>query len=195
MGTTLLQLGSRDSLEYNFTTTFVWRNIYGFKIARMDDYFLLRANAKDTSYLFPTGRGPLEPVIRALAADAGEVGVPLRFNTVLPAAKAWLTETYPGKFDFTLSRDGADYVYETQSLATLTGKKLASKRNHIHRFLDNNPDWQYEPFSAANLGEVRKMATEWIMVTGCAPDAGLSDEYCAVESAIRHYDELVFPAG
>lgn len=191
----LLKLGVRDSLEYNFTTTFVWRNVYGFKVARMDDYFLLRADSKDTSYLFPAGQGPLEPVIRALEADSRAAGVPLRFNTVLPAAKAWLTEAYPGKFAFELSRDGADYVYETQSLATLTGKKLAAKRNHINRFLDNNPDWQYEPFSAGNLDEVRKMTTAWIMITGCAPDAGLTDEYCAVEAAIRHYDELELSGG
>ena len=186
----LLRMSERDSLEYNFTTTFVWRNVYSFHLARMDDYFLLRSDPKNPTYLFPAGRGPLEPVIRALHADARKAGVPLRFNTVLPGAKARLEALYPGKFIFERSRDNADYVYETQSLATLSGKKLASKRNHIHRFLDNHPTWQYEPLTGQNLNEARLMNTAWILQTGCAPDEGLSDEYCAVESAIRHFDEL-----
>ncbi len=191
----LLKIGIRGSLEYNFTTTFVWRNIYSFHIARMDDYFLLRANPKTPSYLFPAGRGPLEPVIRALQEDASAAGCPLVFNTVLPDAKARLEELYPGKFAFEYYRDGADYVYDRQALASLVGKKLAGKRNHIRRFLDNHPDWRYEPVSRENLEDVRKMNNLWCIQNGCAEDAAISDEYCAVESAIRHFDELGLTGG
>ena len=191
----LLQKGERGSLEYNFTTAYVWRNIYCFRIARMDDYFLLRAGTAKPSYLFPSGQGPLEPVIHALKADAMKAGSPLVFNTVLPAGKAWLEQTYPGKFTFEYWRDGADYVYDRQALETLSGKKLASKRNHIHRFLDNNPDWRYEPVSQANLDEVRKMNHLWCIENGCSENLGISDEYCAVESAIRHFDELKLTGG
>lgn len=191
----LLKTGNRGSLEYNFATTFVWRNIYRFEIARMDDYFLLRADPKNPTYLFPAGRGPLEPVIRTLHEDALEAGVPLVLNTVLPDARARLEELYPGKFTFEYWRDGADYVYDTQALATLAGKKLAGKRNHIRRFLDNHPDWRYEPISADNLEDVRKMNNIWCIQNGCAEDLAISDEYCAVESAIRHFDELGLSGG
>jgi len=191
----LLKLSPRGSLEYNFTTTFVWRNIYGFQAARMDDYFLLRAGTCNPSYLFPAGTGPLDPVIRALQEDARQAGVPLTFNTVLPDGKAMLEAFYPGKFAFEFWRDGADYLYETQALATLAGKKLGAKRNHIHRFLENNPDWQYEPLTQRNLNEARIMNTAWCIQNGCAEDMAISDEYCAVESAIRHFDELGLSGG
>lgn len=191
----LLKMGIRGSLEYNFTTTFVWRNIYNFGVARMDDYFLLRANPQCPSYLFPAGRGPLEPVILALQEDAREAGTPLVFNTVLPDAKAKLEELYPGKFEFEYYRDGADYVYDREALSSLVGKKLAGKRNHIRRFLDNHPDWQYESIGKENLDDVRKMNNLWCIQNGCAEDAAISDEYCAVESAIRHFDELGLSGG
>ena len=191
----LLKTGNRGSMEYNYTTTFVWRNSYRFEIARMDDYFLLRTDPQNPTYLFPAGRGPLEPVIRALHEDALEAGVSLVFNTVLPDAKGRLEELYPGKFAFEYWRDGADYVYDTQALATLAGKKLAGKRNHIRRFLDNNPDWRYEPVSAENLDDVRKMNTVWCIQNGCAEDLAISEEYCAVESAVRHFDELGLSGG
>lgn len=191
----LLSMGERGSLEYNFTTTYVWRNSYCFKIARLDDYFLLRADQSNPTYLFPAGQGPLEPVIRALQEDAELAQVPLTFNTVLPDARAKLEELYPGKFTFEYWRDGADYVYDTQALATLAGKNLGSKRNHIRRFLDNHPDWRYEPMTKDNLDDVRQMNHIWCIQNGCAQDMAISEEYCAVESAIRHFDELELTGG
>ena len=189
------KLGTRGCLEYSFTSAFVWRHIYGYQIARMDDYFLLRANPKHPTYLFPAGQGPLEPVVRALEADAAQNGVPLVFDTVLPDGKAALEQMYPGKFTFACNRDGADYVYETQALATLKGKKLSAKRNHINRFLSDNPSWRYERISSENLDEVRRMNTVWCMKAGCSHGMEIGDEYCAVEAAIRCYDELHLSGG
>ncbi len=191
----LLKMSDRGSLEYNFTTCFVWRHIYNFHIARLDDYLILRSDPNNPSFLFPAGKGPLEPVIKTLAAEAKDKGVPLVFNTVLPNDKAKLEELYPGKFEFEYYRNGADYIYETQSLATLSGKKLSAKRNHIHRFLDNHPTWQYEPVSKANIDDIKQMNMAWCLQAGCNQDSGLNDEYCAVEQAMRHYDELGLSGG
>ncbi|MBE0600925.1 MAG: DUF2156 domain-containing protein [Firmicutes bacterium] len=188
-------MSPRESLEYNFTTAFVWRNSYCHHIARMGDYFLLRANPLHPAYLFPAGQGPLEPVIRALAEDAQTLGFPLVFNTVLLDTKETLETLFPGKFAFEPCRDGADYIYETQALAELTGKKYGAKRNHINRFLENHPGWQYEPLTAENFDDVRKMNTLWCLQNGCDEDMAISDEYCAVESAIRHFDELGLVGG
>ena len=196
----LFQMGKRGSLDYNFTTCFVWRYILNYHIARLDDYLILRSEPKNPTYLFPAGQGPLEPVIRAMAEDAKSVGFPLRFCAVLADDKARLEEAFPGKFEFTLSRDIADYVYETQALATLSGKKLAAKRNHIHRFLDNHPTWQYEPIDKNNMDDVQQMHMAWCLQAGCLKDgalldSGLSDEYCAVEQALKHFDELGLSGG
>ena len=191
----LLKMGPRASLEYNFTTTFVWRCSYGHHIARMDDYFLLRANPVHPAYLFPAGKGPLEPVICALAEDAKALGFPLVFNTVMPDTKGMLETLFPGKFKFEPCRDGADYVYETQALASLIGKKYSAKRNHINRFLDSHPGWRYEPITEENFDDVRKMNTVWCIQNGCAEDMAISEEYCAVESALRHYDVLGLTGG
>ncbi len=196
----LFQMGKRGSLDYNFTTCFVWRYIYNYHIARLGDYLILRSEPKDPTYLFPAGQGPLTPVIQAMAEDAKSLGAPLRFNTVLAGDKTRLEEAFPGKFEFTLSRDAADYIYETQSLATLSGKKLAAKRNHIHRFLDNHPTWQYEPIHRDNISDVQQMHMAWCLQAGCQSDgtladSGLSDEYCAVEQALKHFYELRLSGG
>ena len=191
----LFAMGERGSLEYSFTTSFLWRHIYQFRVARMDDYMILLSEPKNPTYLFPSGQGPLEPVIEALAEETRQLGIPLVFNVVLPGDRARLEAMYPGKFEFTLWRDGADYIYDTQSLATLSGKKLSAKRNHIHRFQDNHPTWQYEELSDANMDEARQMNLAWCLQVGCMEDGGLTDEYCAVEQAFRHFSELKLSGG
>ena len=191
----LFAMSERGALEYSFTTSFLWRHIYQFRVARMNDYLILQSEPKNPTYLFPPGRGDIKPVIDTLIAQAKEIGIPLLFNTVLPAGKAALEELYPGQFDITYYRDGADYIYDTQSLATLAGKKLAAKRNHIHRFLDSHPSWQYEPLTEKNMDEARQMNLAWCLQAGCMDDSGLTDEYCAVEQAFRHFFDLRLSGG
>ena len=52
---------------------------------------------------------------------------------------AKLNEWYPDRFQIEYNRDVADYVYEAEKLATLAGKKLHAKRNHINKFIACKP--------------------------------------------------------
>lgn len=58
----------------------------------------------------------------------------------------------------------ADYVYESEKLATLSGKKLHSKRNHVNKFKIVYADrWSYEPISEDNLEECVQTGLKWRM--------------------------------
>lgn len=48
----------------------------------------------------------------------------------------------------------SDYIYNAESLATLAGKKLQKKRNHVNRFIADNPHYKFEAITAENIGEV-----------------------------------------
>lgn len=191
----LFAMGERPSLEYNFTNTFVWRHVYRLRVARMADRMLILSDPENPTFMFPAGRGPIEPVIEQMAKDAARAGVPLRFHALLAGEKAWLESTYPGRFDFEEYRDGADYVYERERLATLTGKKLAAKRNHINRFVENHPDWRYEPLTQANREEAREMNVAWCEEAKLRQMSDLGSEYCAVDQALRHFDALGLSGG
>jgi hypothetical protein len=191
----LFAASRRESLEYNFTNSFVWRHVYRLRVARMGDRMLMLSDPESPTFLFPAGRGPLEPAIERMAEDALIAKVPLRFHSVLPEDRAWLEAKYPGKFSFEACRDAYDYVYERERLATLHGKKLSAKRNHINRFLENNPDWRYEPISQANIEEVRRMNLAWCVEASNRQTSDLGGEYCAVEQSLRHYDALGLSGG
>ena len=192
----LLSIEQIPCEEYSFTFSYIWRIPYHLKVARMDDYLLLLADRlENQSYLFPTGKGDLKPVIEALREDAAIHGVKLRFHALLGSQKQKLEELFPGQFEFVEQRDYADYFYETQSLATLAGKKLHGKRNHINRFIENNPDWKYEPISPENIEQCREMTNVWCLQVDCEGDDDLKKEACAIKQAFEHYEELQFSGG
>lgn len=191
----LLRAGGQGSLEYSFTSSFIWQKVYGLRAAQYEGYMVQLAAGEEPNYLFPAGSGPLERVLRALREDARERGGGLYFHTVLEAQKQALEELYPGRFQFTDQRDTYDYVYNAESLITLKGKKLSGKRNHINAFKMSHAEWQYEPLSRENLGEALKMSDEWCREAGCKDSSSLSSETCAVDQAFRYYFDLKLEGG
>jgi len=112
-------------------------------------------------YGFPIGGGDLKPAILALQADAQYRGVPLCIRGLTERSRLEMEAAFPGKFDYTPDPTVYDYIYEAEKLATLAGKKLHAKRNHINRFLEEHTDWVFEPITAENLSECLAMSREW----------------------------------
>ena len=68
-----------------------------------------------------------------------------RMYNVTPDDFARLESWYPGRFEIEYDRDEADYVYESEKLATLSGKKMHGKKNHVNRFQKEfEGRWSYE---------------------------------------------------
>ena len=55
----LLSYSDYRSTEYNFTVLYIWKDTYKTKIARLDDFLLIRSGECETgfAYIFPAGRG------------------------------------------------------------------------------------------------------------------------------------------
>lgn len=98
-------------------------------------------------------------------------GRPFLMYNVTPEYFAQLEEWYPGRFQIEYDRDSADYVYESEKLATLSGKKLHGKRNHINKFKSLFEDrWSYESMTKDNLEECFQMALKWRTENDCEDD-------------------------
>lgn len=184
-----------NTLEYNFTTTFIWRSIYNFRIVQNPDWFILFSDTKRPSFLYPYGKGEIKPVLDEMIAYCKNKGITPAFHSVSPMAREELETLYPGQFTFTLVRDAGDYIYERESLATLKGKKLSAKRNHINRFLEAYPNWKYERITKENIEEVYRMNQKWCAAADCKNDPGLREEGCAVKQAFRHFFDLKLDGG
>ncbi|MCF0142791.1 MAG: GNAT family N-acetyltransferase [Parasporobacterium sp.] len=96
-------------------------------------------------------------------------------------------------------RDYFDYLYRTEDLRELKGKRYASKRNHIHRFTENG-EWSYEPLDRENFADCLATLKDWHDRKSQADDdPDLLDEYdmesLEIHKALNNLDDLGFWGG
>jgi len=191
----LLKFSDFRGAEYCFTNLFIWDGIYKSKIGRYKDFLLLRTGEEnDYHYLYPAGRGDKREIIELLMEDSQKWGQKLSLISLTNETRAELEGLFPGKFEFTPAENSFDYVYESEKMITLSGKKLQPKRNHINYFL-NNYNWSYEDFTPDKIDEVTSFNLEWCKITDCRQHETLMWESCAVEKCLSHFQELGVKGG
>ncbi|MBE5880222.1 MAG: DUF2156 domain-containing protein [Lachnospiraceae bacterium] len=166
--------------EQSFGNNYLWSDIYRTKVGFMADCMVFRTE-KTKSVSFPIGEKPLQ-AIPLLREYMKEIGEPFRMGLVIPEQFAMLEKAYPGEFQIEYRRHEADYIYRTESLMTLAGKKLHAKRNHINRFRENNPDWCFEVITEENVEECIEMVKVWLETT---PGGNAEDKREEVDVTIR----------
>lgn len=192
----LLRQGGYDTCEYSFTDIFMWSSLYGAQIARWQDFVTVRSRVGNScQYLFPAGQGDRRAAVQQILDDAAERGERAMFYGVPAPAKLFLEEEFPGVFRFTDQREHYDYLYHAQDLAELPGKKFQKKRNHVSRFLRENPDWKFLPITQEAMPAVRAFSEQWYADYPGGPETGIDDEHRAVNRALDHFEELGLRGG
>ncbi len=175
--------------EFSFVNVYLW----GKQNLAVSDgcLILLSYFGKTVVYSYPLGQGDKKAAIEAIIADSKERGIPCRINGMLPSEKEWLERLFPDRFEFNTTEASYDYVYDINALADLTGKKYHSKRNHINRFRQNNPDYTVEPISESNIKAVRDMAEEWFLNRECqVPESNFTMERTALDKLFMGFSKL-----
>ena len=191
----LLRYSDYRGAEYCFTNLFIWSGIYQSKIARYKDFLLLRSSHGGmASYLYPAGTGDRKEVLDLIIDDASRRGEKSMLISMSGQAKKEVEDLYPGRFDFFPVRESFDYIYESEKLITLSGKKLQPKRNYINRFKEL-PDWKYEDLTLEMIPDVIEFNKEWCKDVDCGSNKSLGSEVCAVSKCLNNYRHLGLSGG
>ena len=154
------------------------------------------ANVYLWSRQYPVKWAIVKNALEEMMEYSKEKGRPFLMYNVTPEYFAQLEEWYPGRFQIEYDRDSADYVYESEKLATLSGKKLHGKRNHINKFKSLFEDrWSYESMSKDNLEECFQMALKWREENDCENDDEKRGEMCVALNSLRLFEELHLTGG
>ncbi|MBU3875472.1 DUF2156 domain-containing protein [Faecalicatena sp. AGMB00832] len=179
------------SCERTFANVYLWSRHYHVKYAVIEDALIFQDDEVDLAFAYPAGEPQcVKNALEFLTKYSQERGYPLKLYNVTQENFAQLEAWYPGEFQVEYIRDAADYVYESEKLATLPGKKLHSKRNHINKFKSLYPNWSYESLSEANQEECFQMALKWRNQNGCDEDPEKNAEMCVTLNSLRLYKEL-----
>lgn len=147
-----------------FATMFIWSNYYNLETAENGEFFFIRFNIKNrpSAYFFPIGKGDLKKAVNELWQYSKSKGEKLKFLLATEENAKALEKNFPSRFSFEKDRDCFDYVYLTEKMISLSGKKLHSKRNHLNYFFEN---YEYEYIDVDNekiLNECAQKAYELI---------------------------------
>ncbi|HIZ85220.1 MAG TPA: DUF2156 domain-containing protein [Candidatus Coprenecus stercoravium] len=193
----LLAVSDYRATEYCFTTLYIWAGFFGTRIARHRDWLMMRSEwDKDSlSYIFPAGNGDVREILDLIEEDAAACGKKAVVWAVSGAAEK-IEAACPGMYEFTPVRKSFDYIYETERMISLSGKKYQPKRNFISRFKTLYPDWTYEDItSGGQIDECLEMTDRWCAVNGCSHDKSMQMEACAVRSALNNFGHLRLKGG
>ena len=161
--------------ERTFANAYLWARFYNLGWAEISDTLVFRIGEEENY--------------------AKEKGYPFHMHSVSREEMEELEQYFPEKFQVEWDRDVADYVYETEKLTNLSGKKYHSKKNHINQFKAANPDWSYESITDENVEECFQMALKWRTENGCDEHHGKNSEMCVTLNSLRLFKELELRGG
>lgn len=147
--------------EFTFSNNLLWSPYYGIRYAIIEDMLVFIAYDSTFSVTYPMGEHDVKKTLDILMDYMKSQGKEFRMHLISPVQFEKLEEFYPGLFEIEYNRDDADYIYETEKMISLSGKKLHSKRNHINKFKETYQNWQYESITDENVEECIAMAHEW----------------------------------
>ena len=181
------------SCDMAFANIYCWSHLHNPEIAKWDNFLFIRfggVDGKHHTYMEPIGEGDNIVAFKKLVeyvANCNEsfkmAGVSANFaekiRTSIPFCAYYL---YPKRSQF-------DYIYNTNQLQTLAGKKLQPKRNHINTF-KKLYNFTTEPLSSAHKDQVLKLVEEWREGKENADLAAYECEREAIEKGMTNFDRL-----
>ncbi|MBP2649956.1 MAG: hypothetical protein H6Q74_781 [Firmicutes bacterium] len=192
----LLAKVNKRGCEYTFTNMFIWSYKFDVKVAKVNDYLVVKLNLPaGRCYMYPVGSGDIKPVIIELKRDAEESNHDFFMTGVDQKSVSELAELFPDCFVYEEERSSFDYLYSVEKLAELSGRKLHGKRTHISRFIENNPDWSYEPLTQDNIQECYRMDREWYKLNPDNQYRTDLNEGNEIKRALDNYAELKLDGG
>lgn len=180
--TDILLISDKRFCEYTFGNMFCWGAPYGMRFA-VTDGTLIVGDPEKRRFNYPAG-----PKADVVADKLLKLYPDLSFSCMDEKDAKRLCDM---GFEVHETAERFDYIYESQKLSTLSGKKLAAKRNHINAFLSDG-QWHTAPITSENVSELYEFNRKWCKNYCGAMNSSLEHEMCAVQQGLDNFEALGF---
>jgi uncharacterized protein len=179
--------------EYSFMSLFIWRKVFDTQYCIYKNTLIIKKNSKEFGSFFMQPIGyeskDLDEIINILVDYKKANHMEYLFRNVEAPFLEELKNNFQNKFKIGIEENNFDYIYESENLINLAGRKFSSKRNHITRFV-NNYNYRVEDINTQNAQECIKSAKEWGRVNN---DNGLiSYETESIITMLKNFHKLKF---
>jgi len=183
--------------DFSFSNIFSWKHSYGTTFAVEDDFLFIRFQPGEYSpgYLFPAGSGNLKAAVERMKQDADERASEFHIYAITQKMFDLLEKAMPGQFLYEKDRDWYEYIYSSEDLITLVGKKYQAKRNHINKF-KRTYEWEYLPITREIIPDCLKLYERWCAENGgCTSEQSLIEERIATQNTFQNFEKLELIGG
>lgn len=181
-----------------FSNLFCWKDKFKTQFARQNGWLFIRFrdNVDRNSYLLPFGKGNLSEAIQMLKDNAAAIGCKFQIRGLTQRMCDELQAAMSDLFTYKLNRSVSDYIYTSEKLIGLKGKKLQSKRNHINRFNREN-EWTYKSLTNNPdlVKECAKMLNKWMCENAEEKDPSLVYDNMATKLMLENFEYLGLRGG
>lgn len=165
--------------ELTFTNLFAWRYFYRFKYSEINGLLCIIAiPCKGEPYaLIPLGelsQDIFDTTYNTIQEYFKVKGWRPLFRKVSKSELVYFKKYINSEEDIIYDLDNSDYLYSTNDLISLKGKKYDGKRNHLNKFKKNN-EYSYVPLDCSLIGECSRIMEEWCKSKNCDCQEG---DYC-----------------
>ncbi|MDR0371309.1 MAG: phosphatidylglycerol lysyltransferase domain-containing protein [Prevotellaceae bacterium] len=184
--------------DYCFTNMYAWKARFKSSFAVVQQTLFLRYADPVSTYCYgmPIGKMPLDKALKLIIDDAKENGNRLVIKGVAPEMWNAIEKAMPDIFVWEHDRDNDEYIYSSEKLIRLKGKKLQNKRNHINRFKADNPNWYYFPLSTREeLDGCVDLLDEWENLNVEKAEKSLRYDYVATRKMLDNFHTLELKGG
>jgi hypothetical protein len=181
--------------ELTFTNLFIWRAHYRVSWTVAGEWLIFISDSQHGPFAFPPiGPEPRAEICRQVltwlregrgAASPAIDRADPRLAEALAALPGLAVEPVAAQFD---------YVYRTEDLIHLAGRKYHDKRNHLNSFRRSYRA-AYEPLDTPHLADCFALAENWCRLKRCQEDLNLMGEWEAVREALQHFQALELTGG
>lgn len=180
------------SCENTFLNHFMWAGKYNYQFATFcEDTLVFRISDRgEMFYFLPIGNHFFEAIEEILNSYGNDVS----FCAAEGSALEKLRKRYGDKLTLILIENNFEYIYNSQDLALLSGKKYHQKRNHISAFT-RTYNWRFEPLSDNNISDIKVITENWIKERGTELDNELLTEIEAINLVVENYKSLSLLGG
>ncbi len=185
----LMKHSGIENCEHCFPTMLVWSKRYDIQIAVEENTVFMRSFGKEHIwYLFPRGEMDKKQAIEKILRDAD--GKKVSIYGIDESNALFLQENFSHIFNVEEDRSGSDYIYNREDLATLPGKNYQKKRNHVSRFIRENPDYKFIRITNENTDTAKEFINQWCLRYNSENSWDLTSEQQGIMQLLENFDRL-----
>ncbi|HRU39023.1 MAG TPA: phosphatidylglycerol lysyltransferase domain-containing protein [Candidatus Goldiibacteriota bacterium] len=170
--------------ELNFTEMFVWRKQRNTSLTDCDGNICVCLEKNGTTLFYPPlGKADKAAIVKKILGQAGPDTAFYGFT------ENEAQELSGAGFSVKSDPDNADYVYRSEDLIKLAGRKYDGKRNHLKKFLENY-EFKFVEITPELIPELISFQRAWCEARACEDDLSLMHESRAVMEALENYPSL-----